>query len=115
MSNVKNKRIASDILKHVADIFANTARNDLFKSITITAVDVTKDLSHAKVYFTSIAQIDKKEIEKELNGAAGFIRRELAGVMNLRHTPELVFNYDSSVAYGNNIERILGELHSKGE
>jgi len=115
MSNVKSKRIASDILKHMADIFSNTAKNDLFKKVTIIAVDVTKDLSHAKVYFTSIVELDPKEVEKELNKAAGFIRKELAGTMNLRHTPELSFRYDSSIDYGNNIERILSEIHLKKE
>ena len=115
MSNVKSKRIASDILKHIADILANVASDNLFKSVTITSLDVTADLSHAKVYFTALNETDPKQMEKELNGAAGFIRKELAGIMNLRHTPELKFKYDSSIEYGNNIERIIQNLHAEKE
>ena len=115
MNSIGNKRIASDMLKHIGDILANIAKDNLLKNVTITAVNVSKDLSFAKVYFTTLTEIKPQLIEKELNQASGFIRTKLAEIMNLRHTPELHFTYDSSIAYGQTIEKILEEIHSKDE
>ncbi len=111
MSSVKIKRIESNMVKCISDILANEANDSLLKTITITGAKVSNDLSYAKIYFTSLVKMATEALEKELNEAAGYIRTELAQVIELRHTPKLEFVYDNSIAYGNRIERIIKEIH----
>ena len=112
MNQIKLKRIASQIIKEVSDILNNEARDRLMHTITITGCNVSNDLSYAKIYFTSVLDIEKKDIEKELKEAAPYVRRVLADRIELRHIPELVFKY---VEYGNHIEKILEEIHEKDQ
>lgn len=113
MNQIKLKRIASQIIKEVSDILNNEARDRLMHTITITGCNVSNDLSYAKIYFTCVLDIEKKDIEKELKEAAPYVRRVLADRIELRHIPELVFKYDESIEYGNHIEKILEEIHEK--
>lgn len=113
MNQIKLKRIASLIVKEVSDILNNVARDRLMHTITITGCDVSSDLSYAKIYFTCVLDIDKKSIEKELEEASGYIRRELSERIDIRHTPKLVFKFDNSIEYGNKIENILEKINEK--
>ena len=111
MANYKIDRIASDILKYLSNIIYTETNDELLKTITITDIDLSKDLSYAKVYFTSISDMGHKEIEKEVNEASPFLRGCLAKVIEIRNIPELKFVYDESIAYGNKIEKIITDLH----
>lgn len=115
MNQIKLKRIASQIVKEVSDILQNEARDRLMHTITITGCDVSNDLGYAKVYFTCVLDIDKCDIERELEEASGFIRKELAERIDIRHTPKLVFKFDESVEYGNHIDNIIEKIHDKEE
>ena len=70
MSKIKIERIGSDIQKELGSIILLNAKDKDFKNVTITAVDVSNDLSYAKVYFTTTD--DRKHVEHDLNNAAGF-------------------------------------------
>ena len=107
MSSYKIPRLASEIERRISEILANEARDELLKTITITGCDLAKDLSYAKIYFTSLSDLSKEELEKEMNEASHYIRGELSSRMEIRHTPELKFIYDESIAYGERIEKIL--------
>ncbi len=112
MTNHKLGRIAADISHAISDILMLEARDEILKSLTITGCDVANDLSYCKVYFTSlIDNMDQKSLEKEVNEASSFIRGRLSERVDLRHTPELKFIYDKSIAYGEKIENIIKELH----
>lgn len=113
MVNHKIERIESDMAKYISDIILTESRDDNLKKITITGCKVSHDLGYAKVYFTSMEEMDVKSLEKDINDASHFIRGRLSEVMDLRHTPELHFVYDKSIAYGDNIERIINEIHQK--
>ena len=108
--SVKNERVNSNIQRELSYILANEVKNPHIKFITITAVDVTSDLSYAKVYFTTLG--DTKETLKALKSAKGFIRRTLADRIELRHVPELEFIYDESIEYGKRIEEIIEDIHN---
>lgn len=112
--SVKQKRIASEMVRVISEILLEEARDELLKEITITGVDVANDLSFAKVYFTSlITEMTHKDLEREMEEAAPFIRRILAEKMDLRNTPKLKFLYDESIGYADNIERIIKEIHEE--
>ena len=110
MPKYKIARIASDIQRYLGEILINEVNDEILKSITITGCDVTNDLSYCKIYFTSIMNMDEKSLEKEVNEAAPFIRGKLSERLEIRHTPELKFIFDKSIAYGEKIEKIIDEL-----
>ncbi len=110
MPKFKIARIGSDIQRYLSDIIMNESNDDLLKSVTITACEVTNDLSYCKVYFTSLLEMDKKSLEKELNEAGRYLRGKLSEKLEIRHTPELRFIFDESIEYGEKIEKILGNL-----
>ena len=110
MPSHKIERIESDILKYLSNIIFLETDDELLKTITLTAVDVSKDLSYAKVYFTSISNMTHKELEKEVNEAASFLRGKLAKVIEIRNIPELKFVYDESIEYASKIEKIITEI-----
>ena len=110
MPSHKIERIESDILKYLSNIIFLETDDELLKTITLTAVDVSKDLSYAKVYFTSISNMTHKDLEKEVNEAAPFLRGKLAKVIEIRNIPELKFVYDESIEYASKIEKIITEI-----
>lgn len=113
MSKIKCERVASEIVRIVSTILAKDSRDELLKTVTITGCTVSNDLGYAKVYFTSTSNLTNKEMEKELKEAAGYIRHELSEQLEVRHTPELNFVYDESIAYGNRIEELIKEINNK--
>ena len=81
---------------------------------SITRVDVTRDLSYAKVYVSIYEEDKKKDLMNALKGAAGFIRRELGKKMLIRYAPQLIFIEDNNIEYGVHIDSLLKTV-SKGE
>lgn len=82
--------------------------------LSIVKIDLASDLSSCKVFVSSLSGGEKAaEAVKALKNAAGFIRRELGRRLDLRHTPELRFVADSSIAHSADIARILGTLEVK--
>lgn len=115
MANHKVERIASDILKYLSNIILTETRDDLLKTVTLTDVTVTKDLGIAKIYFTSILDMEHKQMEKELKEASPFLRGKLAKVLDVRVIPELLFIYDESIEYADRIEKKIKELKENNE
>lgn len=111
--SIKIERIASSMMKEISYILATEIKDKDIKFVTITDVQVTNDLSFAKVYFTTLNEEFRKETLQALKSASGFIRRELADRMDIRHIPELEFIYDDSIAYGNKIENIIEKIHQE--
>ena len=110
--SVKIDRLNNLFLAELSQIIFKEIKNPIIKTVNLTAVEITNDLSFAKVYFTCMDE-DKDKVLEELNEAKGFLRTKLAEVIEIRHTPELIFCYDNSIEYGMNIERIIEEIHKK--
>lgn len=112
MNNIKLKRIDSEILKILTTVIFEEANDSILKNITITECKTTNDLSVCKVYFTSLIDKEHQQLEKELNDdTASYLRMKLAENIELRNIPQLRFKYDESIEYGNNIEKIIKEIH----
>lgn len=111
MANHKVERIASDMLKYLSNIILTETRDDLLKTITLTDAKVSKDLCYAKIYFTSISDMDHKQLEKEMKEASPYLRGKLAKVLDIRNIPELDFVYDETIEYANKIENIINSIH----
>lgn len=81
--------------------------------ISVTRVETTGDLGYSKVWLSVMGMQDEKEFKKGLKSASGWLRRELGRAMNLRHTPELIFEIDHSIEYGAHISQVISGLDIK--
>ncbi|MCC7091500.1 MAG: 30S ribosome-binding factor RbfA [Nitrosomonas sp.] len=104
----RSLRVADQIQRELADLIQNEIKDPRIKQITLTAVEVTRDYSHAKVFFTTLAnKEDVFPIENGLEHAKGFLRSNLSHRMKLRITPELHFVYDESVERGARLSKLI--------
>ncbi len=113
MANIKIERLNHAFQEEISMILMTEIKDDDIKFVTITGVDTTSDLSFAKVYYTVLDENKKESTKEALSKAASFIRTKLAERVEIRHTPELKFIYDSSIAYGEHIEKIIEEINDK--
>jgi len=113
MANIRIERLESTFQEELSMILMTEVKDEDIRFVTITGCDITSDLSFAKVYFTVLEEEKRKEILEKLNNAAAFIRGKLSERIEIRHTPELKFIYDESIAYGEKIEKIIEEIHEK--
>ncbi|MGM0594236.1 MAG: 30S ribosome-binding factor RbfA [Pseudomonadota bacterium] len=116
----RSRRVGEQIQRELAELVQRELKDPRLGMVTISAVDVTKDLSVAKVYFTVLNPgHDPQQTQKGLTHAGGFLRRELAHRMKLRVVPELRFFYDSSIENGSRltalIDRAVSSDSDKGE
>lgn len=109
-TNLRIARLNHTYMEEISMILMEEVDDEELKKITITGVDVTSDLSYAKVYFTTLDKEKKSEILTSLNNAASFIRACLSQRIEIRHTPELKFLYDESSEYGEKIDKIIDNL-----
>lgn len=109
--SIKIDRIASQMLKEISYVLASEVKDENIRFVTVTDVKVTNDLSFAKIYVTVLKEDKITETMKALKNASGYIRKELAERLEIRHIPELEFVYDESIAYGKKIENIIENIH----
>ena len=109
-------RIDEEYRKELSQIIGYELKNpNVTGLISVTKVKVTNDLKYAKVYVSILNSKNVKETLAGLKKSAGFIRSELAKRVNLRNTPELIFELDDSLEYGAKIDTILREIMPKKE
>lgn len=113
MANVKIERLNHTFMEEISQILMTEIKDEDIRFVTVTGVDITSDLSFAKVYVTVLDETKKEETLEALNGASHFIRGKLSERVEIRHTPELKFIYDSSIDYGNHIEDIIEKIHKE--
>ena len=113
MANYRDRRVGQEILKEVNDILRKKVRDPRVENVTITDVKVTGDLQQATIYYSILSDLasDKKKAQDGLNKASGLIRRELGLNLSIYKTPELFFELDESVVYGNHIDELLRDLN----
>ncbi len=111
MANIKIERLNHTFMEEISSILMTEVKDEDIKFVTITGVDITNDLSFAKVYFTVLDESKKETTLEALNGASHFIRGKLSERIEIRHTPELKFLYDESIAYGEHIENIIEQIN----
>ncbi|GGH17897.1 30S ribosome-binding factor RbfA [Paenibacillus segetis] len=111
MAKNRTGRVSEQIKKELSILIQTELKDPRIGFVTVTGVDVTNDLSQAKVYLSVFGDEEKKaESLKGIDKANGFLRTEIGKRIRLRHTPELIFKIDESVAYGSRIEKLLGEI-----
>lgn len=109
---LKKDKMNGIIQRELSQIIQVEVRDPKIGFCTITAVDMTTDLSIAKVYVTFLGkEFDTRKGMEALNRSKGFIRSLLAKRLTIRKVPELIFVNDTSLEYGNKIEKIIDDLN----
>jgi ribosome-binding factor A len=104
----RTDRIGQQIQRELAVLVRDELNDPRLGMVTIQAVKVVRDLSHAKVYFTILGEVgDREESTKLLKVASGFLRKMLGQQMKLRTIPQLNFVYDDSIEYGAHLSTLI--------
>ena len=115
-NNPRLGRIDEEYKKELSQIVGYELKNpNVTGLISVTKVKVTSDLKYAKVYVSVLNSKNIKDTLAGLKKSSGYIRSELAKRVNLRNTPELIFELDDSIEYGAKIDSILKEIMPKKE
>mgnify|MGYP005756360341 CR=1 FL=1 len=115
-NNPRLGRIDEEYRKELSQIIGYELKNpNVTGLISVTKVKVTNDLKFAKVYVSILNSKNVKDTLAGLKKSSGYIRTELARRINLRNTPELIFELDDSMEYGAKIDSILKEIMPKKE
>lgn len=103
----RHQRVAEQIQRELAELLQFEVKDPRISRVTVTEVEVTNDLAHAKVYYSATGNLS--ELEAGLKQAAGFLRSQLARRMLMRTVPQLHFIYDSSIERGFTLSRLIDE------
>jgi ribosome-binding factor A len=110
MNSARSARIADQIQRSLAELLRLEVRDPRVGMITLTGVELSRDQSHAKVFFTVLGSPAQAEQAGEgLAHAAGFLRSELAHRLTTRKVPELHFEYDESVERGMRLSKLIDD------
>jgi ribosome-binding factor A len=109
-TNPRARRVADQIQRELAEILREELKDPRVRLVTVTGVDVSADLAHAKVFFTSLAgEVELQDIAAGLARAAGFIRTALGRRMRIHNIPELHFVHDASVEEGVRLSHLIDQ------
>jgi len=108
-------RVAEAIREAVAMFLAEGVKDPRVTGlVTVTGVDVTRDLRHAKVYVSILgSDVEKTSTMEGLQSVAGHLRAKLGRTLRLRATPELDFKYDASIAHAARIDSLLEQIRAE--
>jgi ribosome-binding factor A len=110
MKPLRTHRVAEQIQHELAELVRTEVKDPRVGMVTITQVDVSADMAHAKVHFTHLAGREHAdEAVKGLTRAAGFLRSQLSHRMKLYTVPQLHFLYDDSIESGMRLSKLIDE------
>ena len=109
-------KVNQQLKREIGNIIQRELSDPRLEFVTITSVDISRDLKHARVYFSFLGSSDQIEAaQKSLDGASGTVRKYVGGRMKMRYTPELFFIYDKSIEFSSKMDKILKEIHNEPE
>ena len=115
MSYERTRRIGEEIKKSITELLREQRIKDIRiidsrSLISITTVDVVRDLKYAYIYISVLGN-DSDKVLEGFKSASGFIRKEVGKVIKLRYTPELIFKMDDSIERGVNMSKLINDLN----
>nr|BBD50170.1 ribosome-binding factor A [Haliea sp. ETY-M] len=106
----RTERVADHLQRELATLIQQEIRDPRVGMVSVTAVKVSRDLSHARVYVTRLGSDSEEEAKpgiEALNGAAGYLRSQLARSTTMRTVPRLRFVFDASIGRGRHMEALI--------
>ncbi len=112
----RSQRVSDLIREEIADIIMNKLKDPRVGFVTITKVELSKDLRNAKIFYSVLGKPEAHKKTKEaLDSALGYIRSLVAQRINMRFATELMFKEDHSIEYSTKIEEILNKIKEENE
>ncbi|UYM14199.1 30S ribosome-binding factor RbfA [Endozoicomonas euniceicola] len=112
----RTRRVADQIQRELAQLIQQEMKDPRLGMVTVSAVDVTRDLAFADVFVSFLGVDDQKQIDESLEvlkRASGFLRSQLARAIKLRFTPQLRFRYDASMRRGAFLSDLIEKARSQ--
>tara|TARA_B100000085_G_scaffold125628_1_gene114265 strand:- start:179 stop:592 length:414 start_codon:yes stop_codon:yes gene_type:complete len=109
----RTQRVSHFLHEELARLLQTAVRDPRVQQVNLTGVEVSRDLSHARVFFTlmsDVSEAEQSEISGVLSKASGFLRSELAKSSSMRTVPRISFRFDESVGRGRDMESLLREV-----
>ena len=109
----RTQRVSHFLHEELARLLLTTVRDPRVQQVNLTGVEVSRDLSHARVFFTlmsDVSEAERSEISGVLSKVSGFLRSELAKSSSMRTVPRISFRFDESVGRGRDMESLLREV-----
>ncbi len=108
----RTERIEEEVKKIVSKLIDQGLKDPRINGlVSVTKVEVSKDMKYCKVFVSMLGTKDKDEAMKGLNSAKGIVRREIGNNIRTFNTPEVKFVFDDSMEYGQHIEEVLNSLN----
>lgn len=109
----RSQRVGHQLRKEISDIVTNRVKDPRLGFLTITEVDVTDDLKLARVYVSIFKEEEREQTLEALVAARNFIRLELGKRLRIKVIPSLEFKLDTSMEYGDRIDKLLKEVQQE--
>ena len=109
----RTQRVSHFLHEELARLLQTTVRDPRVQQVNLTGVEVSRDLSHARVFFTlmsDVSEAEQSEISGVLSKVSGFLRSELAKGSSMRIVPRISFRFDESIGRGRDMESLLREV-----
>lgn len=111
MARIRAVRVGEQVKKELSYLLQHELKDPRIGFVTVTSVEMSRDLEHAKVYVSVMGDEEQKKRTLEgLEKAKGFLRSEVGRRLGIRRTPELVFKIDQSIEHGQHISKLLEEV-----
>jgi len=110
----RNQRLGTEVLRTLSELLQFEIKDPRLKNVSLTSVDLSRDLSVARIYFSMLDPADSLEpVEEGLKRATGFLRSKLGRSLKIRHVPELRFAHDDSAEESARISQLINSaLHA---
>ncbi len=110
-SPLRQKRVADRIQAEISELLLRGMKDPRLALVTVTRVNIDRELEHANVFVSTVGdEARQNEVMRVLEGATGFIRREIGRRVQLRHTPQIMFHWDPGPEKVEQVGRLLDEL-----
>jgi ribosome-binding factor A len=111
-SFARSDRVAEQVRRDLADLIQTELKDPRVKFVSLTAVELTPDYAHAKVFYTTLDSEHLAAVQQGLDRAAGFLRRELGRRIHIHTLPQLHFIHDTSVERGTSLSQLIDQANA---
>jgi ribosome-binding factor A len=111
----RSQRLGAQVLRILSELLRVETKDPRLSNVSLTAVDLSRDLGVAKVYYSLLnPDDDPRPVQEGLQRASGFLRGRLGKTLEIRHVPELRFQHDDSIAHGVEMSRLIDSAGKSG-
>jgi ribosome-binding factor A len=112
----RSQRLGAQVLRTLSELLRFETKDPSLATVSLTAVDLSRDLGVAKVYYSLLnPDDDPQPVQEGLQRASGFLRGRLGKSLEIRHVPELRFVHDDSIAHAAEMNRLIDTANKSGE